>query len=408
MAFKNGFVDETFDPSLKEFQNCVASSGSDVDFTFYVGFSKEVRVNGTIFENGMCPTDITWFNSKEHFTLTDVVEGTIEFNRDSTNDTSSRSQTAAGQTNQSKAFTIQGQHGSEFLEMFRQIQISDSVGGYNSELMKAYSNGGLHTKIEITYNSKNYTMTEYCLNVKTDSFPDMMVNFASDSELDFELLVEYSPLYSFTGEWQSGLGINDSGLNITDNSTVDDKGLTLDLEIQDTNKVLTGDYKVFASIINTATGVGEVAHAKLDGESTYVIPTATLGKAGDNVKVIYSYMVGTNEICTALSKNYTLAGGAVDPLAITLATDPVSVPLNDTTLSAPEDYISAFGAVATGGVAPVNITVDSSAVDLSSAADYDVIFTATDAASGVKTVTGTLTVESGMRMARSTKKASKK
>lgn len=399
-----GFVDDRFDPSLKEFQNCTPSAGNDVEVIYSIGFSKEVVVDGELFDNPSCPTDILWINDVEDFSVTEMPTGEISFNRDTIENDAEREQTASGQTTQTKAFKIKGDHNSRLFEMFRNIQVSDQMGGYGTKLMKAYSNGGLHLKTEIQYKTKNYSYTEYCLNVKTDTWPDTSHRMDADTEYEFEFLVEYDQLFQYDGEWLDGLGIPEGNLAMVTTETLDGLELTINAEVTDNTaqqSISSNEHQVYVSVINTAEGVGEIGAFKLESGKD---ETLTLdAKTGDVIKLVYNYMLGANVLSFAKTSEITVTDGGIIPIEIAIENTTVNATVGDAKPTTDEDYISAFGVTTTGGLAPVTITVDKSAVDLGSEGTYDVIFAASDAQPTNATKTGQLVVAPAARKARAKK-----
>lgn len=388
-----GFVDSTFDPSLKEVQNCTASSGNSSKVRYRFGISKSVIVDGGLWENPECPDDILWFISDEHFTATAPLEGEFDFGRETIEDNSKRVQTEAGQVTETKTLTFKGAHDSELVQAFRNIKIADQTGGYGTELMKAYSNGGFHLATDIEFTGENKGITEYALNVKLSTFPETMTQFDADSEIELEMLVEYDMFYEITGNFVDSLGLPESDLNLETNYTQSVSDVEITTTLTDTYEIVSANdfAQILVTAHNRSTSVKAVYSAKVASGENIIIPTASLGAEGDEISFIYHYFVGATLIAPAKQESFVIGTVTVPELTLTntTASTPLGTSLTD------EELITAFGATTSDGS---TVIVNQATVDYNTAADYSIEFTS---ATITEPVIGTLTVQA----ARSTRKS---
>ncbi len=197
-----GSVSKTFDSSYKEFRNCIASSGASVDVFTDVGVDKEVRVKGKLVTViGECPSDIYWLSDEnKDFETTAPMSGGISLNREDVEDSSAWKQTVAGQLSQEKGLTVKGTYQNKLVQVLERILIADSVGGYNGELLKAYSNGGFHLRNRRVYKNNNAQIHKIDLEVKLQEWPDTFPGFGDDAEVEFTFNVEREPKFSLEGD----------------------------------------------------------------------------------------------------------------------------------------------------------------------------------------------------------------
>lgn len=199
---KQNSVSSRFDASYKEFRTCTPSSGASIHTYTDIGVDTSVEVAGKLVTViGDCPADIIWTSDElDDFTLTAPISGGLNFNREDIEDDSTYKQTKAGQLSQEKGMSIKGVYNSRLIQLLERIQIQDSVGGYDGELLKAYSNGGFHIRTRRIYKSNNAYMTKIHMGVKLQELPDTFDGFADDTEVELTFNVEDGVKFELGGD----------------------------------------------------------------------------------------------------------------------------------------------------------------------------------------------------------------
>lgn len=315
-----GIADRTFDPSFKELQHSGASTGTNSKGIFRFGISTSVVVDGvhTPALPGTNPTDIVWFDEATGgFTVITKPVGTIDYGREDVTTSGNFKQTQAGQITMTKTFGIKADKNSKLIQMLMNVEMSDGMNGYDGALLKAYANGGYHCEMGTEWSDTGLRVTQLNLNCKIGAQDSAFSDYASDGEISFELLVEYSPYYILDGDYKAGLGLQDNGLSCVESTTVTESGTTPGeitinpvLTITDTNSILgtTPEYTWYA--FNTAKSVKCIAsgHVVAPGTVTDAFIIADGGSAGDVFKINYFY-----------NKDQLLVAAASQDVTVTLA-----------------------------------------------------------------------------------------
>lgn len=226
----------TFDNSYKEFRSRKAESGSNVEVFYDIGIDSEVVVGGkSITPFGEFPPEIVWYSTEQgHFTLDSLPSGNISLNREDIEDDSEWTQTEAGQASQELAYTFKSSYSSEFIQALETIQISDSVNGHDTKLIKAYSNGGFSVRVRRVDNATGTQTNKIFLGVKFDEFPDTFHGADSETTYEMTFLVEDSPVFELMGDHTSlGLPAGSITSSITGTATPTELTITANLELSD-------------------------------------------------------------------------------------------------------------------------------------------------------------------------------
>lgn len=281
-TFEKGFVDGEFDASYKGLQHCEVSSGSAFEVDVEIGLSQSVVVNGSTVAGvspGICPDDIIKFNNEDHFSITTALTGSIEVARDSIDDSDSNfTQTEAGLITWTKDLGIKVEPDSEYLAAIRNIIMADSIGGYEGELIKAYSNGGFHIFITLRNIAEGYSLKELVFNAKTANFVDLFAEIDDEAEFTQSFSIEYSPFYELDGDVSKALGVPFSAtMDATGSYDTATHTVTASVEVTSEYEALTK--KAYVQIIdqgqsNTAL-VG--AFVETGKENSFEMPAEVVG-----------------------------------------------------------------------------------------------------------------------------------
>lgn len=290
------------DNSYLDLQNCGLST-SNVDVKLELG----------VWRTGeQCPDIIDWFVEGIDMIVVDR-DAELKVNReDQENSSTSFKTTTSGEVEWTRSLTIKPSFGSRLYQKFMDIQARDSLGGYNGELYRIYSDGGFHFRTTYTDRNGDFVAQQVALNVKLETFLDTFFLDLNntDTEAELSFMIEFPPIYTFEGSLPTTFGvptaIGDISIEPGTIEILDIDGTSSEIVVSGATLVdadgYVGNDNVYISAFD-ATGASLGSGIAISG-STVTIGSTSIAE-GDVITIKYSYSATDNFYYTYLTEEVT-------------------------------------------------------------------------------------------------------
>lgn len=300
--------------SYLPWQTCEGSDAKTTKKIIKIGLDQDAT---------QCPCQVFWFVDGKDFTEGDTRDGSMEFDTDDVDDTSTTlKRQSIGQLGWTRTLNVVPKLNSKLVQFMAEIQIRDAVEGYEGALLQMYAQKGWHIEIQTLALDGSWSRTEVCMNVKCSNWID--VNWADDSvddaKAELNFIIERMPKYILKGRPKNNgiptsmkdVEFDLSNIKITSTKENDDSNsITVkDVTFKDEDSIGVDTFRITATDIesNTVIGFGDAK----SGEDVVIKATSGVFEKNKKYLLEIGYLLGKGDKASYLheieSVEYTYEG----------------------------------------------------------------------------------------------------